>query len=576
MEYHDVHTTYLDGLLSTLNNDCTGSLHSTVPDVFKYPGDKKYSVGQSHLLPQIKKLRMTMNTDWKRVRKFLDECQRELIETEPGVNNALEAIHLQLHVPKEFKIHMLRHLVAEHFALYPEFFVPKMQKYLKESKLGYNKYIYSVYHGEIWCDEYILGAIGRMFNIRISVISPLFSGLWHVYHDGKEDADVILIANGRGFRTEFDKITHFTATKGNKDEWKCVGSHLELLPVEKYSGFVEGQSMALDFDTIQQSKSIVSKSQDVLNNVNKLCQDIHRICIDRDQIIKDLKGLDIEVGNFRKLTSFYIRDEKPEFSKRQKLPATKRKLEIFPSDPGAIPKVRVKDIRQTETGQKILAESAKKRSEQLTEAVTISHMKEKTLTSDGEKVRDSAKRKSTQCTKRIHDGTKQKAIEASVQKKLATNIHQISGHEQDTRDDIPPPRKRCKIKSGGRTVCAPMLVPDPKLPSLGEYSQMIRTPEKNPVQDKRQYHLAKNKESEITAHTSDKEEGEVDDTTSDLQLDSDNNINDYENEDENNENESKESGSQSELDQSEEASDTGIDVCDDIKDENIFPDSKHM
>ena len=48
---------------------------------------------------------------------------------------------MQLHVPKDFKVHMLRHLVAEHFAFYLDFFAPKMEKYLKESKIGYNRYV---------------------------------------------------------------------------------------------------------------------------------------------------------------------------------------------------------------------------------------------------------------------------------------------------------------------------------------------------------------------------------------------------------------------------------------------------
>ena len=92
LEYHDVHTTYLDGLLSTLNDNYAGSLHSTVPDVFKCPDEKKYGMQDSHLLPEIKKLWMMMNTDWKRVKKFLDQCQKEVIETESGLNNALESI----------------------------------------------------------------------------------------------------------------------------------------------------------------------------------------------------------------------------------------------------------------------------------------------------------------------------------------------------------------------------------------------------------------------------------------------------------------------------------------------------
>ena len=76
---------------------------------------------------------------------------------------------------------------------------------------------------------------------------------------------------------------------------------------------------------------------------------------------------------------------------RQKIPATKRKLEIFPSDPGAIPKVHVKDIRQTETRQKILAQSGNKQSEQLKETTNIGHMKQKISTSHRERVCDQTK-----------------------------------------------------------------------------------------------------------------------------------------------------------------------------------------
>ena len=103
---------------------------------------------------------------------------------------------MQLHVPKESTVDMLRHEVAEHFAQYPDFFAPKMKEYLKN--------VYTLYHGEIWCDEYILGAVGHMYNIQISVISPLFSDLWNVYHNGQQKPDVVLVTNGRGFRTHYD------------------------------------------------------------------------------------------------------------------------------------------------------------------------------------------------------------------------------------------------------------------------------------------------------------------------------------------------------------------------------------
>ena len=84
----------------------------------------------------------------------------------------------------------------------------------------------------------------------------------------------------------------------------------------------------------------------------------------------------------------------------------------------------------------------------------------------------------------------------------------------------------------------------------------------------------------MTSETEDKEEGEIDDTTSDLQLGSQDDIDDHETRDESSENESNESGPQSQLDESEERSDTGMDVHDNSEDEvyqeNILPVSQDM
>ena len=109
-----------------------------------------------------------------------------------------------------------------------------------------------------------------MYNIRLSIISPLFLDLWNVYHDGKRKPDVVLVINGRGLRTHYDRITHFTATKGTEDKWQCVGSSQQLQAVDMYTGYSEGQMMGLDFRTINQSQTIVQKGQQVLKDVNEL------------------------------------------------------------------------------------------------------------------------------------------------------------------------------------------------------------------------------------------------------------------------------------------------------------------
>ena len=101
MDYHDLDTTYLDGLLADLKDEYSGDLIAPIVDMLKYLELKKYSVADSHLTADTKKLHLLLNGDLRRVNFFLNKCQWSYIETEPGNNNALHAVHMQLHVPRE-------------------------------------------------------------------------------------------------------------------------------------------------------------------------------------------------------------------------------------------------------------------------------------------------------------------------------------------------------------------------------------------------------------------------------------------------------------------------------------------
>ena len=92
--------------------------------------------------------------------------------------------------------------------------------------ISFNTYVIAVYNGQIWGDEYVLAMIGKMFNIRISVISPFYSDVWNVFHDGGKRPDVVLVANGLDFASGKYPITHFSATKGVSKDWKCVGTDI--------------------------------------------------------------------------------------------------------------------------------------------------------------------------------------------------------------------------------------------------------------------------------------------------------------------------------------------------------------
>ena len=158
---------------------------------------------------------------------------------------------------------------------------------------------------------------------------------------------------------------------------------------------------------------------------------------------------------------------------------------------------------------------------------------------------------STARTKTISEARDREYVKQVQKQKERGDVQQMSVKEQTVHDQEAPPRKQCKIKSGGRNVRAPsMLQMNLSLPSLGIYETMIRTPEKNPVQTICQYQLVKNKEEESREEMSEKEEGEIDESHSDVQGDLPEDIENYEEgtEGDGNETDEKQEDSDSEMD----------------------------
>ena len=222
------------------------------------------------------------------------------------------------------------------------------------------------------------------------------------------------------------------------------------------------------------------------------------MCIQRDNIVKELKTLDIKVGNFKKLTSYYKEDKEPEYvtHARNMIPSTKRKLEIFPSTEAAIPKVRVKNIRKTEISEEILSQGLQQVREKQQQDVC---KKETAHVRAVEHRKDSAY-------------SQQPAVKGKTNLPRASREKKGSSEKEHSGDiqQVVENRKHCKIKQAGCKVQAPFITQrNPDLPSLGRYSTMITTPEKNAKVEKRQYQLAVNKEHQSDEDDSEREEGEI-------------------------------------------------------------------
>ena len=308
-----------------------------------------------YLSDAVKKIRGRMTIHLNRVDKYLDTLDRVAIATDGGYNNLFKAIRMQLHVPKCFTEDMMRHQLSSYLIERVEFFYPQMVDYLKSKQLTFTSYVIGVYNGHVWADEFLIGAIGMMYNVRITVVSPYFSDVWNVFHDGHAQPDIVLVCNGAYFGSGRDNITHFSGTRGKGKSWQCVGSGQTVDEIGLYSGFSEGRKTAIDLFTITINRELLFKTNTMLTDVNRLCRNVNAICVERDQVIEKLNELKITLGDFKWLTSYYVEEEN--IVRDNVMPPKERTVEIVPSFARAIPKICVKDSRTTNFGQQLVNEA---------------------------------------------------------------------------------------------------------------------------------------------------------------------------------------------------------------------------
>ena len=162
-----------------------------------------------------------------------------------------------------------------------------------------------------------------------------------------------------------------------------------------------------------------------------------RTYVQTDEVLTNMKELDITLGHLRRLTSYFTVEDEEHTSTRTTMPATTRKTEIFPSVTRAIPTSRVKDCRQNQVGQEILKE--------LTEGMAVNMSFSE--------------------------------FEQPTQSDVAAVHSQCSSQQEQTSKQRNSTRQHCQIKVAGAQ--APFTdSTHPALPSLGKYQRMIKTPQK--------------------------------------------------------------------------------------------------
>ena len=160
-----------------------GPLNKSADPTLGYSNKKVRDELFHHLPKQCQELKLHTAEELVVVNKHLDHYRRCCVATTADHNNLIRAVLLQLKTAKGLASEILDHQISEYMASEVVFFHPIMKGYLRKLKISYNAYIKFLYESKIWPDEFMLFAIARMFNIKITIISPYYTDVWNVFHN---------------------------------------------------------------------------------------------------------------------------------------------------------------------------------------------------------------------------------------------------------------------------------------------------------------------------------------------------------------------------------------------------------
>ena len=349
MAFHDVDEDYLGGIIGEIAQQYKISHHNTdVPDNFKYSPTQKVDLPQKPLPKECVDLKLRSKSQLETIQKHLKKFERVPVHGKTDENMLIHSVLLQLKTPPKLTSTIVRHQIAEYIATNVVFFYPKMKKYLDEKiNLPFDVYVKKIYDGTIWADEYLLGAMARMLNVRITVVTPHYSDVWNVFHNSGMP-DVIVISNGGDFGTK-NAPTLFCATKGIQKEWNCIGHEIQVGEIGLHSKTTAGVLAAADVFSVTERRNVIRKAQHMATEIDELCADLKNLCTRRDKILEEMNGMKMDVDQIKRLSRYFVEEKQPQPQKQKhrhkKQKLSREQLEADLYEP-ARKRCRVKNVQQ--------------------------------------------------------------------------------------------------------------------------------------------------------------------------------------------------------------------------------------
>ena len=167
-------------------------------------------------------------------------------------------------------------------------FYPYVQQDLLDSGESYESYCVNIFNGKVWGDDFLLSVLGHMFNVAITLISPVFDQQLDLFHM-KEVPDIVIIANGGDYVISKQPCTHFSRSKVKKGiPFNVPGSEMlnpKLKPVI-YSGFQRGTDDSLKHYLQEEKDMCLVKLRAVRKDIENLDSKVVDLIKASDKLVK--------------------------------------------------------------------------------------------------------------------------------------------------------------------------------------------------------------------------------------------------------------------------------------------------
>ena len=262
----------------------------------------------------------------------------------------------QVKIPDGFNASHLHSQIAAYMAKHVSFFQPWMADYLKQHKLTFEGYILGIAQATICCDIYMVGALSRMWNVSITIISPVYTSPWKLFHDSSKH-NIVVLANGHSFGRQ----THYSATQKSSSVAQKVGHDLQDANIKFIHGFIQGKKAASKIFELDETDAILKLHYSVSKKLHALKLQVEQSESVLNEIEEQLEELDIRKDDLNRFHADM--DRRVEKSRKEKLleeygtSEADSDFEAMKTSGNPIPKITRRDIM----GNEIFDEMQQKR-----------------------------------------------------------------------------------------------------------------------------------------------------------------------------------------------------------------------